>query len=291
MFEIVIEQQQYKTYTLVDKAAHSSLVVVPERGGIIISWTVQGDEIFYLDQERFKDPSLSVRGGIPLLFPICGNLPGDTYSYQDQTYTLKQHGFGRTSPWEVTHQSTTDNEASLTVTLKSNEATQAVYPFEFVLDYTYVLKGKVLELQQRHTNLSQVPMPFSTGIHPYFAVQDKSQLVFDIPSTQYQVKGNPEIHSFGGEFDFSQEEIDFAFVDLAGTSSSVVDRSGDRKLTIEFDQHYATLVFWTVAGKDFYCLEPWTGPRNAINTGNHLITVAPGETVETKITMTIDSLG
>jgi len=27
-----------------------------------------------MDTERFKDPTLSVQGGIPLLFPICGNL-------------------------------------------------------------------------------------------------------------------------------------------------------------------------------------------------------------------------
>ena len=98
MFEIAIEQQQYKTYTLFDKATQSSLVVVPERGGIIISWTVQGDEMFYLDKERLKDPSLSVRGGIPLLFPICGNLPDDTYSHQNQTYTLKQHGLAERPP-------------------------------------------------------------------------------------------------------------------------------------------------------------------------------------------------
>ena len=290
MFEIAIEQQQYKTYTIVDNATQSSLAVVPERGGIITSWIVQGHELFYLDEERFKDPSLSVRGGIPLLFPICGNLPDDVYSVQNQAYQLKQHGFGRTSPWEVTHQSTTENEASLTLTLKSNEATRAVYPFEFVLEYTYVMKGNVLKLQQRHTNLSEVPMPFSTGIHPYFAVQDKARLDIDIPSTQYQIKSNPECHSFEGSFDFSQEEIDFAFVDLTGTTSSVIDRTTDRKLTLEFDDYYSTLVFWAVAGKDFYCLEPWTGPRNAINTGNHLITVAPGETVETHITMTVENL-
>lgn len=290
MFEIAVEQHQYKTYTLSDSSDKSSIAVVPERGGIVISWVVEGDEVFYLDQERFKDPSLSIRGGIPLLFPICGNLPDDTYEYEGNTYSLKQHGFGRTSAWEVTQQSTSENEASLTVTLKSNEATRAVYPFDFILDYIYVLKGNTLELRQRHRNLSKVPMPFSTGIHPYFAVNDKSLLEFDIPSTQYQVKADPERNSFGGAFDFAQDEIDFAFVDLSGTRSSVIDKGSDRKLTLDFDKNYSTLVFWTVAGKDFYCLEPWSGPRNAMNTGKHLLTVAPGETVETVISMTVEPL-
>ncbi|MEM9217695.1 MAG: aldose epimerase [Cyanobacteria bacterium P01_F01_bin.150] len=290
MFEIALEQNQYKTYSLVNKVTHSSMTIIPERGGIVTSWVVNGQEVFYLDQERFKNAALSVRGGIPLLFPICGNLPNDTYAYQAQTYQLKQHGFGRTSPWDVTHQSTLENEARLTITLKSNEATQAVYPFEFALDYTYVLKDNVLELHQRHTNLSDRPMPFSTGIHPYFSVQDKSKLTFDIPANQYQIKGAAERHSFDGSFDFSQDEIDFSFVELQGTTSTVIDNGSNRKLTLEFDSKYSTLVFWTLADKAFYCLEPWTGPRNAINTGKDLLTIAPGKTVETKVIMRIDSL-
>ncbi|MEO1561173.1 MAG: aldose epimerase, partial [Cyanobacteria bacterium J06632_19] len=28
----------------------------------------------------------------------------------------------------------------------------------------------------------------------------------------------------------------------------------------------------------FYCLEPWSGPRNAINTGEHLTVIDPGST-------------
>ena len=40
----------------------------------------------------------------------------------------------------------------------------------------------------------------------------------------------------------------------------------------------------------FYCLEPWTGPRNALNTGNHLLTIPPGESLETVITMTVAPL-
>ena len=289
MFEITVEQNQYKTYVLSDREAQSSMTVVPERGGIIIGWQIQEHELFYLDTERFKDSSLSIRGGIPLLFPICGNLPDDTYTLNGQSYALKQHGFGRTSPWEVTEQSTDDN-AMLTVTLKSTEATRSLYPFDFELNYSYILKGNMLELRQRHTNLSQTPMPFSTGIHPYFAVHDKTQLSFSIPSTQYQVKGDPELLTFSGQFDFEQDEIDFAFVNLTDTVAQVTDMNRQLRLTVEYDSCYSTLVFWTLKGKDFYCLEPWSGPRNAMNTGNHLLTVAPGETVETVITMRMEAL-
>ena len=115
MSAIAIEQQQYKTYVLSDGNSH--VAVVPERGGIVTSWQIQGQEIFYMDTERFKDPTLSVRGGIPLLFPICGNLPEDTYTLNSQTYKLQQHGFARNLPWVATEQST-ENGASVTVSLR-----------------------------------------------------------------------------------------------------------------------------------------------------------------------------
>ncbi|MGF1491177.1 MAG: aldose epimerase [Microcoleaceae cyanobacterium] len=287
MAAIAVEQQQYETYILTDGDYPSQVTVVPERGGIVTTWQVKGHDIFYLDTERFKDPSLSVRGGIPLLFPICGNLVDDSYTINDTSYTLKQHGFARTNPWTVTQQST-DDGASLTVSLKSDEATLAVYPFAFELDFVYTLRGNVLETRYRHRNRSQKPMPFATGIHPYFAVADKQKLQFQLPSTEFQIKGDPALHSFSGQFDFDQEEIDYAFTNLSSQSAVVTDTDRNLKLTIDYDTNYSTLVFWTVKGKDFYCLEPWSAPRNAMNTGEHLLTAQPDETVETVIRFTAE---
>lgn len=53
------------------------LRLVPERGGLLSGWRCNGRELLYLDEARFADPALSVRGGMPVLFPICGNLPAD----------------------------------------------------------------------------------------------------------------------------------------------------------------------------------------------------------------------
>ncbi len=278
---------QNQPYILSDETTQSMVVVVPKRGGIVTDWRTQDQKIFYMDKERFADPSLSVRGGIPLLFPICGNLPEDTYTLDGESYKLKQHGFARTLPWEVTQQST-ENGASITVTLRSSDETRAVYPFHFELNYTYILRGNTLEMRYSHTNLSQKPMPFSTGIHPYFAAADKSKLEFDLPSNEYKLKGEPNVNTFSGEFDFNAEEIDWAFVNLSKQPAVVTDKSRNLKLTINYDSNYSTLVFWTVKGKDFYCLEPWTGPRNAMNTGEHLLIAEPGKTVETVISMTAE---
>lgn len=287
MFAISLQQKQYKTYVLSDQAAQSRLEVVPERGGLITQWRFQDQEILYLDGDRFANPDLSVRGGIPILFPICGNLPDNTYTYRGQTYTLKQHGFARDLPWEVTDRVTQDG-VSITLELTSSEQTKAVYPFDFRLVFTYHLKGNCLELRQRHTNLSDQPMPFSTGLHPYFEVSDKNQLQFDIPATQYQSQIDQTVHEFGDRFDFEQDEIDVAFKKVQRQSATVTDLSRNLKLTLDYDLTYSTLVFWTVKGKNYYCLEPWSAPRNSLNTGEKLIHLEPNASLETTVRLTVD---
>nr|WP_242019485.1 aldose epimerase [Trichocoleus sp. FACHB-40] len=287
VFEIAIKQQQYKTYVLSDQAAQSYLEVVPERGGIITSLRLKGQEILYLDAERFADPDLSVRGGIPILFPICGNLPENTYTINGQSYHLKQHGFAREQPWEVTDQETQD-KASLTLVLNSNDSTRAVYPFDFQLAFTYVLLGNTLEIQQRYTNHSGTVMPFSTGLHPYFWTPEKTQLSFEIPGTEYLDQRTQQTHSFNGAFDLDSDEIDVAFRQLSGNSATVSDRARHLQLTLNWDNNYSTFVFWTVKGKDFYCIEPWSAARNALNTGEQLIHLEPGASLETLVRLAIN---
>lgn len=286
MFTITLQPEQYKTYILSDETAGSQVEVVPERGGIVTLWRIQGQEILYLDAERYTHPELSVRGGIPILFPICGNLVDNTYTYNGQQYTLKQHGFARDLPWFVSEQLTQEDKASITVVLNSNEQTREVYPFDFKVAFTYQLQGNTLEIRQEYTNLSSEPMPFSTGFHPYFVTVDKSQLEFEIPGKEYQQKGNPEKHSFNGNFDFNLDEIDVSFEQLSGKSASVTDNNRKFKLTLEYDDTYSTLVFWTVKGKDFYCLEPWSAPRNALNTGKHLTLIEPKASYSATIRLT-----
>ncbi len=285
MFAIALQEQQYKTYVLTDTETNSQLEVIPERGACITKWRVNGEEIFYLDAERLTNPELSVRGGNPILFPICGNLPDNTYTYQGKQYTLKQHGFARELPWQVTDQ-VTEDKASLTVVLNSTEQTKAVYPFDFELAFTYHLVGNTLEVQQNYTNKSSEPMPFSFGFHPYFAVSDKTQLEFEIPSREYQDQKTKEIHSFNGNLDLNRDEIDIAFKQLTSQSASVTDHSRKLKLTLDYDDVFPILVFWTLKGKDFYCLEPWSAARNSLNTGEHLTILEPGASCSASFKLT-----
>ena len=95
---------------------------------------------------------------------------------------------------------------------------------------------------------------------------------------------------FNNSFDFAVDEIDWCFDELTGTSAVVTDKAAQTKLTLQYDKEYSTLVFWTLKDKPFYCLEPWSAPRNSMNTGNHLLSLAPGETRSLRVVITVDSI-
>ncbi|MCL2939593.1 MAG: hypothetical protein MGU50_25305 [Trichodesmium sp. MAG_R02] len=64
------------------------------------------------------------------------------------------------------------------------------------MNYTYILRGNILEMGFSHTNFYQKTMPFSTGIHRYFAVNDKSKLEFYLPSNKYNFKEKKTVNTF-----------------------------------------------------------------------------------------------
>ncbi|MGB5975399.1 MAG: aldose epimerase, partial [Nodosilinea sp.] len=51
------------TYVLSDTDTSARLELVPDRGGLVTRWQVEGQDIFYFDSDRFTNPQLSVRGG------------------------------------------------------------------------------------------------------------------------------------------------------------------------------------------------------------------------------------
>ena len=284
VFTISQEQKQYHTYILTDEDAKSQIEVVPERGGIITRWRIDNREILYLDEDRYADSTKTVRGGVPILFPICGNLPDDTFNYQGESYKLVQHGFGRRVPWSVTDTST-NNCASITIAIESSPDTLALYPFEFSVTYTYELRGNSVKIWQTYTNKSKVKMPLSAGFHPYFQVGDKQKLEVDIPGSEYADNISKANASFSGEFDYQKNEIDAAFTTITNNSTSFCDRDLQRKVTLQYSDFFSTLVFWTIKGDNFICLEPWSAPRNGINTGEQLTILDPGTSYDAELTM------
>lgn len=100
----------------------------------------------------------------PVLFPIVGRLKNDQYTIGEKQFVLGQHGFARDLQFSLV--STSD--AGCTLVLEANQETRRLFPFEFKLFATYLLKNSTLTVGYRVENHSDGTMWFSLGAHPGF---------------------------------------------------------------------------------------------------------------------------
>jgi galactose mutarotase-like enzyme len=284
-----------ETLELSDDGARSAVSIVPERGAIVTRFRARERELLYLDDATLGDRTKNVRGGIPILFPSPGKLEGDHWKRGVREGAMKQHGFARDLPWVVGDASTED-AARVTLTLASSERTHAMYPWEFVLSVTYSLRGERLRLDVRVANKDKDPMPFGFGLHPYFFVTDKGHAHIATRATRAYDNVTKETVPFRG-FDLTLPEVDLHLLDHGSADTKLTypnDGIGQdqndgqigpgsgqeqtKSLAIRASPEFTRWVVWTLAGKNFVCVEPWSAPGNALNTGESLTVVAPGAT-------------
>jgi len=252
----------------------NSLSVIPQRGGLISSWRVQGRELLYFDHERFADPGKSVRGGIPILFPICGNLPGNTLELAQRSFPIFQHGFARDLSWTL---KALDNSLGIELSLCSDHNSLCHYPYPFRLSVRYSLEASSLaitvEVQQLSTGTAA--MPFSFGLHPYFAVSAlESVTVEGLPAQCFSH------HTMAPTASQSELQRLPAGIDLlAGPAASVrlVDHGLGSAIEMQMQSPLDLAVVWTDPPRPMVCLEPWTAPRGALATGDRCLWLTPGE--------------
>jgi galactose mutarotase-like enzyme len=277
MFSIRAVDGVVPTLELADETSGSLAVLAPTRGGILARLRVGGREVLYLDQATFEDRSANVRGGIPVLFPSPGKLTGDAFARGEVHGAMKQHGFARNLPWELVGTSA-QGAASATLRLVSSEATRAQYPWDFTAEYTYSLRDRAMGIEMLFTNHSPTPMPFGAGFHPYFAVPDADKTHAQIPTPATRAFDNTAKREIPFEgFDFTRPEVDLHLVDH-GSSEASLRAPGGLSVTLRGSPELSRWVIWSLRGRDFICLEPWTCPGDALNTGVGLLVLAPGET-------------
>ena len=244
-------------------------VVVPERGGMATHLVLEGRELFYLDEATLGDPTKNVRGGNPVLFPSPGKLEGDAYAWRGAKGSLKQHGFARNVAWEVAARDT----RSVTLRMHSNDEIRREYPWNFNAEYTYGLGANSLRIDMTFTNESDSPMPFGAGFHPYFAVSqaDKASAHVDTNATRAFDNVTKKTGAIE-KIDLTANEIDLHLVDHTGDCTL---RTKSHAVRLRGSPEFSRWVVWTLAGKDFVCVEPWTSPGNALNSGESLIILEP----------------
>jgi galactose mutarotase-like enzyme len=266
-----------ETLVLSDGSRGTRVSLVPARGAIVTSFRVGERELLYLDETTLRDPAKNVRGGIPILFPSPGKLEGDRYTRGAVEGAMKQHGFARNLPWEVVDTRTT-GAASATLALVSNAATRAMFPWDFRLTIAFSLVGLRLRLDVRVENTGAAAMPFAFGIHPYFIVPNKKDASISTRATRAFDNVKKEVVAFPGTFDLTADEVDLHLLDHGSDRSTLAWPTG--RVTLSASPEHVRWVVWTLRGKDYVCVEPWTAPGNALNTGESLLYVEPGRARE-----------
>lgn len=289
MSDINKYDEKFEVYELINNEGNSSIKVCPERGGIITSFKVKGEEVFYLDEDTFYDEKKNIRGGNPILFPLCGQLPDQKYKLNDKEYTMKNHGLARINKWHVIDSNVANDTASITIKFESNDETLESFPFEFEVIFEYILSENKLTINQQYINKSQNVMPVSAGFHPYFNAKDKKSITYDVNANSYFDNEDKMIKNyFLSPIDLTNSDELKMLLDNKGNTISFNLEDISRKITFEYSDEFKYIVLWSTPESKFVCVEPWTSKIGALYSGEDLLKIKPGENLRLTFSIKVD---
>ncbi len=236
----------------------------------------------------------------PVLFPIVGRLPDDTYLHRGRPYRLGQHGFARDEEFAVVRHTADE----LVFRLADSAATRAAYPFAFELTIAYTLRGAALAVRWEVRNPAGAPedLLFSIGAHPAFRCPlrpagerfEDYYFEFDHAVTldRHLLRGGlrtgatapvlrqqstlPLTYALFADDALVFEHYDFTRLALRAHGSPHFVR-------LRFDG-FPYLGLWTKGpGAAFVCVEPWhgiaspVGPPQELRAKEGILTLGPGQ--------------
>ena len=210
----------------------------------------------------------------PILFPACGRLLEQKYTYDGVEYKMDCHGFAKDVNFAVA-----EKEGSrITLTYSSNEQTRKIYPFDFVLVASYELDGRNLKFTFSVTNKSKVKMPYMFGWHPGFNLVCDEKVDIENYRLELGVKElnwtplqngpfacpvSKKYEISDGAYHLNEKEIysndTMIFTGHKNSLSMVNDGNGYR-LDMSWTENLPYLCIWKDEFNEakFVCLEPWS---------------------------------
>ena len=284
----------YEVLTVVSPDGGTRASFVPEKGGTGSSLVIGGRELLFLHDFFWDRQTEKIPGGWPFLFPICGRLErggqAGQYLYDGRIYKMPSHGFGPRIPWAVVESGRSD---TLILQLTDTPATREAYPFRFEVRLAYRAEKDALVCEQTYVNRGDVPMPYYAGFHPYFLTPPADG-------------GKPEVtldYKPVRAFRYNERYTDLAgpvpppAVPVAVHSDAVLEQrltrvGEERELRVampggfvihlaaegvEDENLFPYVQLYTMTDKPFFCVEPWMGVPNALNTVAGARWLKPGQ--------------
>lgn len=220
----------------------------------------------------------------PVLFPIVGGLKTNTYFFNNNPYQLPRHGFAREKDFSVTKQSSD----SITFSLKSDDDTFLVYPFQFELKIIYSLDGNGLVVKYEVQNGSEDEMLFSIGGHPAFKVPLLKDTNYEDYFLDFNKNENSPRWPVSPDGLIEQDPVPFfkndsiipLTKDLFLHDALVFKDLRTKRISLKCTKHQHGLDFdfagfpfmgiWAAKNADFVCIEPWCGIADSVETDQQL---------------------
>lgn len=240
----------------------SKATISPDRGAHLLTLDVRGAAVLAHNERSFEDPTQSIRGGVPLLFPMAGRLPED--SFPEIGTRMPQHGFARNRAWTVLEQ----RGDFLSLELRPDAGSRAQFPFEFRLQHDFRMLPDGIALTWRIENHSPRPLPACPGWHPYFPIRNEAMM---------------QVQRLTGPWDASRltPEASFDFgVPAADDGVEEFTIPGVGRLRFEFSHAMRHVQVWSPGRAPYICLEPFWGGAPTILDPSRRLNVPAGGAVD-----------
>ena len=246
-------------------------IQIADHGAELVS--IVANETEYLWQ---ADPKYWGRHS-PVLFPIVGRVWDNTYRHKGSLYELGQHGFARDKDFQLTY----EEDDALIYSLESDEDTLKKYPFPFVLEIGYRLKGNRIEVMWSVQNTGNETMYFQIGAHPAFYYRDldpvtnergfldfgknKKTLEFVFPTEKGCTPEKRETLTLNeGMLELTPATFQcdtYIFENNQLKKITLTDKQKNPYISLEFESPLVAVWSPSVAHPDvpFVCIEPWYG--------------------------------
>lgn len=221
----------------------------------------------------------------PNLFPIVGRLKDNSYIYQNNSYSLPQHGFARDTEFNCVKHS----ETEITFELQQSEESLKKYPFHFTFQVTYTLFENNVTVSYSVYNPDKKDLLFSVGAHPAFNCPLQNDELFTDYILNFKDKKSVTINKLkdglisSEKKSLSLEKNNLCIsVDLFNNDALVFENNqiDEVALLSKKTNHGIVLTchnwpffgIWTKPNTNcFVCLEPWYGIADTENSDGNLI--------------------
>ena len=275
--------------------APSAEATVYLQGAHLAEWTPVGEQpVLFLSARSELLPGKPIRGGVPVIFPWFGP--------RHDGKGGPQHGFARTSVWELVFAALAGDEVHLTFTLGPSEVSRALGFDHFRVAYRMTI-GRRLKLEMMVANDlgaaegEGTPLVFEEALHTYFAVGDVEQArLTGLGGTAYLDKRDEARRKVQAEGAMVLTGItDRVYLDTEATCT-IEDLVAKRRVVVEKSGSHATVVWnpWAEATAKMADMEPeaWRGMLcvESANVENSAVTLQPGKTHTMRVEISVEAM-